>query len=356
MKRFLSGMLFVCAGLGAASSQTVDFYDFSADTAGAAYVPLTGTTLLQESAQIKGGDFKNTFFNASESLLYNGEDTVMPGIGIGFDFQFNGETFNRFIASGMGYILLGTENEEGITISGNTNVQTVRILHPRIGIGPSNDVYGVANTSIAYKLEGTAPNQILSVEFTGMAYEEEAMEEETFNYQIRLYQSDNHIEMVFDGFTVPEEAISFADTWAIGLSGAGGGNNVNTPHYRVQTDGNWCRTTQGTNNMGSRNVAGSVFKEGLKYTFTLPAACEAPTEKITDLVLKPTSTSVQADVYVDSTGHAEGYLLLASTEPITGTPDGAEYETGDALLGGTVVEAGWQCKLNCVKLGFVGSA
>ncbi len=332
-------MLLACIGLSTASSQTVDFYDFSADTAGAAYVPLTGTTLLQESTQIKGVDFKNTFFNVSEFLEYPNHDTVMPGIPIGFDFVFQGETYDKFIASGIGYIMLGKKADENVSIWGTT-FQLSRISWPRIGIGPSNDVYGVENTSIAYKLEGTAPNRVLSVEFTGMAYEEDAAAEGTFNYQIKLYENDSRIEMVFDGFTVPEEAIGFADTWAIGLSGEGRGNDVNTPHYRVQTDGNWCRTTQGTNNLGSQNVAGSVFKEGLKYTFALPAACEVPTETITDLALSPTSTSVQADIYVDSTGYAEGYLLLASTEPITGTPDGTEYETGDALLGGTVVEAG----------------
>ena len=292
--------------------------------------------MLEKSNMVKGEDFYTTFFNESGSLLYQ-SDTNMPGVDIGFDFKFNGQTYDKFVASGIGYIMLGEKGEQNVTISG-TPFQLTRISYPRIGIGVDNTVYGVDGTKIVYKREGTPPSQVLTVEFSGLAYVEDASGDGLFNYQIKLYESDNHVEMIFDKFTIPGDNIGYTDQMCIGLSGEG---NPNRAHYRIVEDKNWCITTQSYNNQGSRNVGGSYFKEGLKYMFSLPPECEAPTEKVTALSLVPYSDKIAIDVDIDSTGHAEGYLIVGSTKPITENPDGQIWQSaGMEALGGTVVAVG----------------
>lgn len=46
------------------------------------------------------------------------------------------------------------------------------------------------------------------------------------------------------------------------------------------------------------------------------------------------------DVFVDTTGYAEGYLILGLDKPIEGTLDGSEYALGENVLGAEVVAVG----------------
>ena len=307
-------------------SQQVAYYGFSEET-GQAYMPLTDATVLAESSQVQGTTFKNTFFNETGSVLLQDSTTSLAGIPIGFDFQFDGKTYDKFVAGGVGYIVLGDGTSEEVTLSWNTMFD--RFLYPRIGLGTDGDMIGLEGTSISYKLEGTSPNRILAVEFNGMAYSSDIAEaSDGLRYQIRLHESDNHIEILFG------KEVSFGDSWdwySIGLRGESGG------HFRSPVNGNWGETA--FNSLGNVSARNTTLPDGLKYTFTLPEPCEAPTGSASGLTLAATSTTVSGAATV-SEGAADGYIVVSSTSEITGVPEAGTYAAGDALLGGTVLATG----------------
>ena len=300
-------------------AQSAAYYGFSEET-GHEYVSLTGATEMQGVSAIQGEGMENYFFNATESTLYEGTDVSMTGIPIGFDFQFDGKTYDKFVAAGVGFLILGDASSEEVSITGND-----RFTWPFIGITTDGSVYGVENTSIRYKLEGDAPNQVLTVEYTGMAYSEEMTAEDALCYQISLYEADNRIEFLFGkDLTFGSDVF---DWFSVGIRGE------SAAHFRRPVEDSWTETEY---NSLYASVGGTSFVSGLKYTFTLPEACEAPTEAATGLTLSATSTTVSGTATV-SEGAADGYVVVSSTTEITGVPDAGSYAVGDALLGGTVL-------------------
>ena len=275
---------------------------------------------MQGVSAIQGEGMENYFFNATESTLYEGTDVSMTGIPIGFDFQFDGKTYDKFVAAGVGFLILGDASSEEVSITGND-----RFTWPFIGITTDGSVYGVENTSIRYKLEGDAPNQVLTVEYTGMAYSEEMTAEDALCYQISLYEADNRIEFLFGkDLTFGSDVF---DWFSVGIRGE------SAAHFRRPVGNSWTETEY---NSLYASVGGTSFVSGLRYTFSLPETCEAPTEAATGLTLSATSTTVSGTATV-SEGAADGYVVVSSTTEITGVPDAGSYAVGDALLGGTVL-------------------
>lgn len=323
MKKFACFVLalFLAAGLAIRlQAQSVAYYGFSEET-GQTYTSLSnGTALAKVQEAVDSGNFRETFFNATESTLYEGTDVSMTGIPIGFDFQFDGKTYDKFVAAGVGFLILGDASSEEVSITGND-----RFTWPFIGITTDGSVYGVENTSIRYKLEGDAPNQVLTVEYTGMAYSEEMTAEDALCYQISLYEADNRIEFLFGkDLTFGSDVF---DWFSVGIRGE------SAAHFRRPVEDSWTETEY---NSLYASVGGTSFVSGLKYTFTLPEACEAPTEAVTGLTLTATSSTVSGSATV-SEGAADGYVVVSSTTEITGVPEAGSYAVGDALLGGTVL-------------------
>lgn len=319
-------VLTACCGL---SAQQVDLYEFSSQTTGS-YEPFSDGILLQKSAEVKGERFKSMIFNLDDSLYFEG-NAALKGIEIGFDFPYAGEMYDRFVAVGMGYVVLG----KGETVSLDGAAYTLPLeLGPRMGIGTRETVYGLDNTSISYKVEGNAPERVLVVQFSNIGYTPDAAGDARFNYQIRLHETDGDIEMCFDGFQIPETCGS-TNSWAIGLTDKNGND-----HFRQPEESSWSSTSKTTSMLAARFVNGSVFEEGLEFVFSRPPVCEMPTETIADIVLDTYSDRIGVQEEVDTNGHAETYLVVKSDEPVQGSPDGAEYQVGESLLGGEVLAVG----------------
>ncbi|MBO8433618.1 MAG: fibronectin type III domain-containing protein [Bacteroidetes bacterium] len=329
MKKILTGLFLCAAFIGWISAQQVEFYDFTSEITGS-YTSLEGGTVIGLSSQVKGERFGQLLFNETDTLSLPeeaGSDNPahVEGIPLGFDFKFGGRIYDKFIVSGQGYLLFGERGMENITVAGN-NYQLTRGVGPNAGIAIGSDVFGAEHVS--FKVEGSSPNRILVVEFAGIAYLQENPSS-TFNYQIRLFENDAHVEFLFDEFTVPEDMFQMF----LGLKDPSG-----STHYRTPDDGSWTNTSLSSN--GATWCGGSSFEKGTRFIFRLPGECETPTESIERLALESQSDAVNIDVYADTTGYAEGYLILGSTEPIEGSLDGMEYAEGEEVLGATVVAVG----------------
>lgn len=326
MKKIFTAVCMFAILLGFVRAQGVDFYSFTAQETGESFVPLSGATTLDKTGEVTGEAFGTTFFNQTESLAHiEDQGQEMAGIPLGFDFKFGGLVYDKFIVVGKGYLLLGGKSDEKVKIPAVTAYQLSLTTYPRIGLACNDGNYGVDGTSISYKLEGSTPNQVLTVEFLNMAYGSDAAGDNLFNYQIKLYESDNHIEFLFDGWTVPDGA----SDWSIGL------RDATEAHFRKLDGDSWSNTIFSTSMQYW--AEGSTFVEGLKYSFGLPPACEKPTKTIENITVSSTTDNVDLDIEVSAAGEAEAFLVLASENPIEGTLESRDYQVGEVVNGATVI-------------------
>ncbi len=137
------------------------------------YTPLTGGTAL------------------SAAPLSGGWDDGYWQIPIGFDFPFNGQVFNMCFPGTNGYVALGA----GTTIIGNAMNYSYT---NRAGIlsAYNFDSEVLSTSPIVYEVSGTAPNRVLTIEYSHMQYFTNPAGSD-HSYQIKMYETSGMIEFVY---------------------------------------------------------------------------------------------------------------------------------------------------------------
>jgi hypothetical protein len=143
------------------------------------------------------------------------DDVISPATNIGFTFTYGCNTYTQFIASSNGWMSFNTSI--GSSNAGNDlNTSTDRpMIAPlwddlQVGQGPPSANNGTVN----YKLTGTAPNRILTVEWKNMEWDYFASGP-VISFQVKLYETSNQIEFVYS----QNGAAVSANGASIGLSG-----------------------------------------------------------------------------------------------------------------------------------------
>ena len=277
------------------SSQTISSYTFSS-TAGT-YTAAAGTTISTET-----WDDQST-------------TAVLP---IGFSFNFGGTSFTTFGVNNNGWIRLGANpNSSYVPISSQT---ANNIIAPFAG-----DLQGQAGSSIQYTTTGSAPNRILTVQWTN--YRLYGGVGQSFNFQIKLYETTQKVEFIYGTFT-PNSTIS--NTGQVGIRNAGGYSNRS-----VIASGNWAASTVGAAATSSCIFSNSVIPtSGLTYTWTPPACSGTPNTPLA-------STSIVAPVCgqaiaLTATGMTTGVAGLSNQWQVSSTP-GGPYTN---VVGGTGATSG----------------
>lgn len=339
-KIWISLLLGVCS-LAWAKAQTVDNYKFTVSTDGA-YTDLVDATAVSSIPNNLTLDLSGYVYGAGEGaegfkqLAENNSSEVLSitGFNIGFDFELGGQAYDKFAVVGSGHIILGKKTDEKVPFK-NSDFLISRmdgVVNAAIGIGTTAKTYGL---TVSYKVEGEAGAKVLTVQFANIAYEN-AEATDKMNYQIKLYEADNRIEMIFKGYAAGIELEGNTTRFNLGL------NMADTyRHYRKPTN-NWDNTVYDNNNTRGIWDALEPFPANLKYTFSVPEPCEVPTYTVTAINLFPKSTTMDMVIDVDTTGKkADGVLVLVSKNPITESPANGQVYAKDAeALGGTVLASG----------------
>lgn len=215
-------------------NQTVSAYSFAGSTG--TYTAITGTTL---------------------GVGAIGDDNGIGALPIGFPFSYNGASFTTFGARSNGLIELGQNNASLSGFSSNNLATNANCIAP---LWDDNNTTG---GSIIYTTTGATPNQVLTVQFTGMHVGGNGSNSNpTIDLQIRLYESTNVIEFVYGNTSA---ALS-GTTASIGISGAVGNYLSVTPLLPVNTS-----TVSST--VQNSTISSEVnFPSGTIYTFTPPVA------------------------------------------------------------------------------------
>lgn len=348
MKRILFGLA-ICILSQIALAQTATDYKFSAAVQ-APYEPLPETAVtLAGSTTVKDETFKTTFFNKDGQVNYSTNNNIenykvvpFDGIPIGFDFTFADMVCDKFVAAGTGFIFLSPKTDEKVQIKGMANGVMFAKWFPTIGIGVGCEAYGIEGTSIRYLLQGEAGDRTLTVEYTAVSYMDKT---HPFNFQIKLYERNSEIELIFDAFTIPRSG----GYWAVGFEGK------DKDHYHLQPTNNQWENAKRISGISTYapEVDGSKFPEGLRYRFTPPALLPPADLTITaisdtELTIDVTPNAQNNDILVVLTDQVK--TNTSPWIPIIGQPEnGKTYQTGDRLymtdqnglqIGGRVIYAG----------------
>ncbi|MCC6700663.1 MAG: hypothetical protein IT221_04020, partial [Fluviicola sp.] len=221
------------ANASIAYNQTAAAYSFAGSTG--TYTPVTGTTLTTASQ----------------------DDSGIGNLPIGFTFPYNGNTFTVFGARTNGLIELGQATAALSGFSANALASTANCIAP---LWDDNNMTG---GTITYTTTGTAPNRVLTVQWTGMHVGNGGNPAEpTIDCQVMLYETTGVIEFVY-GSTSASLAVATA---SIGISGASGNYKSVTPLSPANTS----TTSSSTENS---TISSAVnFPSGTIYTFTPPVA------------------------------------------------------------------------------------
>ena len=119
------------------------------------------------------------------------DDGVSALTNIGFNFQMCGVTHTQFSANSNGYIQLGSVS----TSTNRAPLSTATTSNYSIA-GLARD--GKTGGAVTYLLSGVAPNRVLTVQYATY-YPSYLITTVSTNFQIKLYETTNVIELVYGG-------------------------------------------------------------------------------------------------------------------------------------------------------------
>ncbi|MBA2612335.1 MAG: T9SS type A sorting domain-containing protein [Bacteroidetes bacterium] len=241
----------------------VSAYSFS-QTAGV-YSAIAGGTVY-------GSTTSDDEYFVDPAVPLGGFATTGVGIPIGFNFVYNGFTANRIGISNNGWISLGnstiTPNPIDMSVSNSYSsidaTSTAPTSLQNVIASLTRDLQGQAGSSLRVQTLGVTPNQTLVVQFAG--YRKYAAAGDNFNFQIRLSETSNLINIVYGTFTTTS-----AGTAEVGLRGT---TNTDFNNRNVTSPTPWANSIAGVVNTALVNFNATLTPvSGQNYRWTPPPIC-----------------------------------------------------------------------------------
>lgn len=146
-------------------------------------------------------------------------DALSASINIGFNFIYDGTTYTQIKASSNGFITFNTANTLAQPTN-NLNTSTDRTLLAVLW----DDNQTGSSGNVNYKLTGTSPNRILTVEWFALRWNKSGFTSGTIDCQIKLYETSNKIEYVYNRGAYQSFGNSIGIGASIGLGGSTSGD------------------------------------------------------------------------------------------------------------------------------------
>lgn len=221
------------------------------------YGPISATTAYAGAISALGNDMLGVYGVRGTTLL---GATQITGV-------------QRFDGVVVGRLITGTGIPSGTTVTGfNTGAGTIDIsaaTTSAVAIG----VFQIAAGSIVRGTTGSVGNRVHTIQWKNFRRFSTSDSIENTNYQIKLYEANNNIEVVY-GFWRGAVA---SRTCQVGLRGS-----VNTDFNNRTTTTNWSATTAGALNSSTCTWSSTVFPaSGQTYRWSAPLANDVGITAIT---------------------------------------------------------------------------
>ena len=262
------------------------------------YTPITGGTVL-------GTTTSDDQRFVDPAVLTGGTTTTGVGFPIGFNFTFNEIVFDRVAINNNGWISLGQSSLTPSVNNASTSAYepltsaaaiTPTLLRSRIaGIG--DDLQAQTGSELRIETIGSAPNRVFVVQWTN--YREYGTTGQNLNFQIRLNETSNIIEVVYGTMVFT----SNAEAAQIGLGGS-----TNTDFNNRTTTTDWNATTAGITNTSSATYSTTVTPpiSGLTFVWTPPVPCAGTPVAGSASPANQTLLAGQASTVLSVTGQTSG--------------------------------------------------
>ena len=267
MKKSLLFCLLLILVMGFSSGLFAQTFEYSFSSAIGTFSPITGGTLL-------GTETSDDQRFVDPAVPAGGTTNTGPGFPIGFDFMFNGISFDRLAINNNGWISLGQSAltpSVNMTYSalatplGSTSVITPGQLTSRIA-ALGRDLGAQVGSSLRLQTIGTSPNQICVIQW--LDYKKYSNTGDSFDFQIRLYQTTNKVEIVYGDMTSNATSGNFQ----VGLRG-----EALTDFFARATSTDWNATTAAALNTDYCVMSNTIFPaNGLTFSFNYPVQNTPP--------------------------------------------------------------------------------
>ncbi|MBC7587154.1 MAG: hypothetical protein H7178_02255 [Chitinophagaceae bacterium] len=176
------------------------------------------------------GTYTSIGTNGSAISTANTDDANSSAQPIGFTFNYNGSSFTQFVFNTNGFIKLGAAAPNSAAIFGaNAQDATGSVLLMSAANYPANsnciaafnmDLQGTGTTEYRVYTSGSAPNRVCTIEWKNVQEKTTtpALQMSSIDFQIKLFEGTNVIELVFANFvaTANTDAFKTASTGLVG--------------------------------------------------------------------------------------------------------------------------------------------
>ena len=159
------------------------------------------------------------------------DDSSSSATNIGFNFFYKGTNYSQFVANTNGFMALGASSLSGFSNNLSTETNIIAPFWDDLYVtGLTAGQGSLVGTYIKYKLDGVAPNRVLTVEWIGMERYQYAGP--NLNFQAKLYETSNRIEFLYgsmesqNGTTTSFNVSEY--TYSVGISGPSGTGTFKT--------------------------------------------------------------------------------------------------------------------------------
>jgi hypothetical protein len=326
-------------------SQTLDQYTFAQSNG--SYTAISGGTVVGNTATDD-----ERFVDPSVSL--GGAAATGVGLPIGFNFVFNGFTYDRFAINANGWIALGSSSltpAVDVTSTSSYNpLSTVSTAIQNVNVARiaafARDLQAQAGSELRYQVLGTAPNRVLVVQWKN--YAKYLAVGDSMNFQIRLTETANSVQFIY-GTMTNNTTDSVVDC---GLRAAPNAPATNFANRTSTTS--WITTSAGATAANTMFISQTIAPaSGLTYTWTTPPSCTgtpSPGLTIASSASVCTSASFTLSLQNATSGSSVSYQWMTSTDGIN-YANATGNATSNSYVTSQTVATYYKCKVTCTASG-----
>lgn len=287
---FLLAALFGFSVLGHAQGSVRNDYTYAYSTA-AAYTDMVGGCSVAGAGACAAVSGTASFGNAAQ---------INASVPIGFSFVFNNAAYSNVTINDNGFLTFGVTNF-GAAAPTSTNVAgsltgpltTNTAYNGAISAcglslvgnnaNANNTNYNADGSDIKYLTTGSAGTQVFTVEYKNMKRRTPfGVIAGYLNFQIRLYEVDMKIEIVYRNFPPIAGATMYPEVGLRGLTNADFNNRVLNP-VTFWNPSNGGATNTGSDKMVLSTTVGIAAGVGFATVYTWTPSCFNPTALVTNL-------------------------------------------------------------------------
>ncbi len=307
-------------------------------------------------APISSGTIISSAINNSPAGSLDDNVFNLPTASFPFTFMYNGNGYTGCNISSNGFITFGAtapSSTDYTPISSGTSYDGVICAWA----GDINSMYSIGSSSVTgqilFDIVGIAPNREVVIEFKNFrpSYNTSLVDAFSMNYQIRLQETTNSVEVVYGPSAYVTGSIDFSGNRSIGLRGA---TNADINNRLSSASVSFSSSVAGIFHTSKQAFSTSMLtpgmpNSGLMYKWTPPIPCSG-TPNAGIATASGTLFCSASNVAFDLTGSTGGftdlsYQWLSSPDGVTWNPipTATMITTTESVTANTY----YQCAVGC---------